>query len=535
MPVVVLCGTDYEMGFQYGSQAGQYIELVRDEVWVAALVRYSRRGVMQSLEEFERLIREHVPEAEEMMRGMADGAAANGHDISYTDILLINCDFNLGRLVPRSSWPGDGLHDVCLPDGRGCSQWSAWGRTTLDGRLITADSGDGVFDFHVVVLAFPAVGNNYITLSTAGWLGQKAAMNSRGVFIGVGGGFPTRQIDYDYGVPYPCAIHHLLRCANSATEAKEMFLSWPCDVTVVHFADTRGKAFVVERTAALWTFREPGDFGEVDFIYSSNNFFNPEMRDSVGDVEFVEHAGWVGRDSGINSIPRNLEMWNMLNNYRGKVDVEFARMMWRFPGDPPPYPLNYNAAKAFHETLGKGWDQKICNQDNAFIGIGLPDDGDSGIMYVCTGPAGRMANPLGPLDGDWYQVNGTHSFYKLFLAATPAAVVGHAKETAHDYIAEAHRGLRELTYSDIAYVPLKELLATATSEYFCASNAYNKGLLADGDAAMRYLASALTGYTRAQAHAKQVRNALSPPPECPEDLGLRPYGGAWGSWAVRGS
>ena len=28
-------------------------------------------------------------------------------------------------------------------------------------------------------------------------------------------------------------------------------------------------------------------------------------------------------------------LWNMLHNYRGKVNLEFAKMLWRFPGNPP--------------------------------------------------------------------------------------------------------------------------------------------------------------------------------------------------------
>jgi hypothetical protein len=520
MPVIIVSGTDYEMGFQYGQQAGRYIELMKYDAWSSVLERCNRIEVLRRLKGFQHCIMRYTPGAIEMMKGLAAGATVIGHDVSYTDILLINCEFNLHRLTRASCFPSGAEGEEFPPQRLMCSSWSAWGTTTANGKLIGGDSGDGEFGPFVAIVAFPASGNSFVSIAQAGWLAQKSAINSSGLFVGVSGGFPTRPVDYDYGVPYPCAMHQLLRFADGATEAKEMFLSMPCDITVMHFSDVHGRAFVVERTAALKTFRKSGDYKEVDFLYSSNNFFNEEMRAAVGGGVFVPHAGWLSGESAIGSIPRNLEMWNMLHYYRGRVDLEFAKMMWRFPGNPPPYPLDYKAVNLYHETLGKDWDQKICNQDNAFVGIGLPDDGDSGVMHVCTGPAGRVAHPLGPIDANWYQVDGTHSFYMLNLAANPAAVAGESRIAAHDYIGQAHRELVELTYSDVAYSRLKQLYARANAEYYRGNNAYNRGRLANKASAVGLLAQATTWYTRAQAHAKQVYNALIVPANCPEALGL---------------
>jgi hypothetical protein len=282
-------------------------------------------------------------------------------------------------------------------------------------------------------------------------------------------------------------------------------------------------------TAALQGVRKPRDFGETDFIYATNNHFKDEMRPAIKGEKFIEYAGWIGSGVwSINSIPRNQQMWNMFHNYQGKVNLDFAKMMWRFPGNPPQGSLD---AKAYIATKGKGWDTKICNLCSQNVIIALPDNGDKGVMYICTGPASRVAYPLFP-GADWYQIAGTHTFYQLALASSPDAVVRAAMDTARSYIAEAYQKLMILKYTDTGYAALNELYSKANAEYYEGVNAYNKGSLTNGNKSLLLFAQAATAFTRSQAHAKQVSNALVPPATRPEDLGLKPYGGPWAKWAT---
>jgi len=80
---------------------------------------------------------------------------------------------------------------------------------------------------------------------------------------------------------------------------------------------------------------------------------------------------------------------------------------------------------------------------------------------------------------------------------------------------------------------LHELFSQAVAEYYEGVNANNKGVLAEGVEALYYLARAARAFARSEAHAKQVYNALVPPPTSPEDLGLEPYGGTWAQWATK--
>ena len=46
-------------------------------------------------------------------------------------------------------------------------------------------------------------------------------------------------------------------------------------------------------------------------------------------------------------------------------------------------------------------------------------------------------------------------------------------------------------------------------------------------------AKATTAYTRSQAHAMQVYEALVPPSTSPADLGLKPFGADWATWETK--
>ncbi|MGB6340488.1 MAG: hypothetical protein WBF32_12010 [Candidatus Aminicenantaceae bacterium] len=49
LPIVILSGSDYEMGYQYGQQAGPYLDNDREEKWASALQTFSREKVLYML------------------------------------------------------------------------------------------------------------------------------------------------------------------------------------------------------------------------------------------------------------------------------------------------------------------------------------------------------------------------------------------------------------------------------------------------------------------------------------------------------
>ncbi len=516
LPVVILSGTDYEMGYQYGQQAWPYLEKEKETKWASALQMHSREKVLHMLKGNQFYIKKYTPENIEIMRGIADGATASGFELSYTDVLLMNCTLP----DPETSEFPPGAEKDPLPIKK-CSVCSAWGSATTDGRLIgmdTLDSGEAAYG--VIIVAFPDKGNNYICGAQAGEIGDHFLMNNRGLFVGnSGGGGSPRDVDTSYGLSWSCSLTHIVRFASSAYEARDMLIPWQINIPEnFHFVDVDGGACVVEKTAAVQSVRKPGDFGEKDFLYSTNNYLNKEMMPTKKGGFIKQHGGY-----GAYAAPRNLMLWDMLHNYHGHVDVEFMKMMLRFPGDAPPFPPE------------GGWDAKVCRPSNSWVSVLIPDEGDEGVAYICTGPAGRVIHSSTASDGSemrssYPYIKGTHTFYHLTLAAGPKEVVDAAQKAASLCIAAAYEKLMYFDFTDVGYAALEELYSLANAEYYKGEADLNRGLLSSGNEGLNYLAKAATSFTRSQAHARQVYEALAPAPSSPSDLGLRPFGGDWATW-----
>jgi len=521
LPVVIISGSDYEMGYQYGQQAGMYININIEEHWASALQRFSRNEVMSALQANQHFIQAYTPENIEIMKGMATGATAAGYEVSYNDVLLMNCTLP----NPKTSHYPKSAEGSKLPPKKRCSVCSAWGSTTKNGRLIGLDTvdGNGEAFYAVIIVAFPDVGNNYICGAVAGEIGEHFYMNNKGFFLGnSGGGHSPRAIDSDYGICWATALPHIIRFADNAKEALDMILPWQLNFPEnFHFVDVHGNSFVVEKTAAIQAVRKSGDFGEEDFLYSTNTYLHQKMKVTKKDDFMGKHGGF-----GSYSSPRNMMFWDMLHNYHGQVDVEFMKMMLRFPGNPPPYPP------------ASGWDAKICRPSNGLVSVVLPNDGDEGVVHICTGPAGRVIHSSIASDGNemrssYQYINGTHTFYRLCLAADPKAVIDQAKKDAKNDIATAYNEFMQLNLRDVGYAVLNDIYSKANAEFYQGNLAFNKALLSNGNEALHYFARAATAYTRSQAHAMQVYEALVQPPTSPSDLGLKLFGGDWATWETK--
>jgi len=519
LPVVFLQGSDHEMGLQYGKQAGEYILKVVESYWAEALERFSRKEVMKALKANQYYIRKYAPECITIMRGIAQGMNEDGHPVQYADILLIN-----GTLPPPESshYPSEAAAETLF--SKKCSVCSAWGPATREGKLIGLDTLDsGEAHYGVLIVAFPREGHAYMTGAQAGAIGSHFLMNHRGLFIGnSGGGGSVRERDQDYGISWFCGLPHMIRFCSNAREARKMITDWQIDIPEnFHLADTRGNAWVVEKTAALQAVRKSGDFGERDFLFSTNNYLCGKMKVTKKGGFIGEHGGY-----GAYSAPRNHLFWDMLHNYHGNIDEDFMKMILRFPGNPPPVPPS------------GGWSAKICRPSNSWVAVAVPDDGDRGYAWLCTGPAGRVIHSSMAFDGTTMRTNylypgGTHTFYQMHLAKNPDSSTRLAKGSAADAIATAYEKLMDLKYTDPGYAALERIHDRAVSEYFQGNAWYHRWASRPGNRPLQWLSKAATLYTRAQAHARQVFEALVSPPTAPSDLGLKPFGGDWAEWETQ--
>jgi hypothetical protein len=527
-PVVILTGSDYDMGYQY---AQQVIALYGP--WFFQRVPSAHEPFsddqMAALKAYENYAKQYYPEWIGRLQGVAAGATAAGVPMTYYDALA----WQFGVSPLSGGGPSGSGNDT---QSRLCSVWSAWGKTTKDGRLIAADSGDGNVTFDVAILAFPDTGHSYFHPVGGGGSG----MNSAGVFFGSSAGEATRfDKDYASGYDQPnwqAMDEHLLRFSDNAKQALAYQMSLPMSGGDNRmFADVTGNAYVLEQSAAFKTVRKPGDFGEGDFLHMRNTFLT--AKGGVANLggkpgKFYPHGGWalnppagVGDPGGfadvqMASVRTNQTMYNMFREYQGKVDLNFAEMLWRFTGVMPKDPFStteYRATKALAwETPG--------NLGNGSVNLYTPDNGSNGVAYMCYGPLQRIGSPYEPgPDDDYYEIGNTHTFWAVALADNPADSVQSARYTARFDLAKAYQQLMWLNYRDVGYEGLQALFDTATSEYYSGANWKSRADLATGNDKIMYLAEALTAYTRCQCHAQQVYEALFKPATTPSDLGLKPY------------
>jgi len=536
-PVIVVCGSDYDMGYQW------YQQIVQIYGKAPLTERAHRKYTVEqlaSLKAYNWYIKRYTPEMVEMLRGMVAGAKDSGIILTYAQMLGKWCE-----IKHYSAFPSQ-YEDEDLGGGEDCSGFAAWGTATRNSQLICGGCGDhqiiiggGKVDhptrdaefhgFEYVVALFPEKGNNFI-ISPATGSAWHPGMNDKGLaYVHHGAGAYTRPAqDYGYGIPSYMMTMHLLRFADNASKAKEMLISLPSADRGMGglWADTKANAFCIEKRENPLVIRKAGDHGEVDFIYATNNLLSKQLSQyRGGGSTYILHGGWLGAtsNSAISSVSRNLQLWNMLHYYHGKIDLDFVKMMWRLPGNQPSYPTLEEADAAFRKTQGKGWHVAIASLANAMVGILIPDDGANGLYYVSQGSLAKTTSPHAAGE-HYYRIAPTYSFYQLKLDCDPIRLVQAARAKAQYDQYYAHLELAKLNYRDYAYAPLDMIFNQSAIEWQKGEYYYRLASKTAGNASINWWAKATRSFTRCQALARQVYNALIPPAASPEDLGLPSWG-----------
>jgi hypothetical protein len=525
-PVVVTCGSDYDMGYQYAQQ----VHRIFGPWALERLKRGFTAAEAAALKDYQARMEQFTPEFIDMFRGMAAGATDAGVALSYEEVLADDCiDFNIPPL-----YRGLGRRenqDIDTPP-HGCSGFTAWGTATKGGRLICGGSGDHPLAHEFLVVNIPETGNSYVSRGGLPRFSIHPAMNNKGLAYTHHGAGSSGREPQGQGISGSLLVQHTLRFAGNADEALKLQLAYPPgSMAAGLWSDVGGNALVLECRDPRFI-RRAGDYGERDFLYATNNCLVPELKPFVNnrfgwDLVYIPHGGWNLDD--MNSVRRNLFMWNALHNYHGMIDLDFARMLWRFPGQPPDYPTLEEADSKLYETRGAGWNTHIGNLGNGIIGIMLPVNGDKGVYYACVGPAARRAEPL-TTDWHYYHIAPTYTFFELQLAAGPADIAGAARKRAQYDLYYANRELRKLTCADIPYAALDAIFNRAAVENQKGEYYLGLAMRTEGNESVCHYAGAVRGFARCQAYAKQVYESLVPPPASPADLDLGEWFGDWGQW-----
>ena len=212
-PIVYISGSEYEMGYQYGQQAGKYIEIVKDGLWSVLLERYDKTYILSKLEKYEEYVGEELTKVNylEILRGIADGARAAGYNVTYEDVLLINYQVEF-------EW---------LPLPEGCTNIAVWEDATADGKLIVGSNFDYPWSrycpYEVMIIAYPKNGNAFISFGIAGRLGNNFQMNNKGLVHESNKGANARPEDIGYGITDFIIGPYIAMTCSNVEEAKEVF------------------------------------------------------------------------------------------------------------------------------------------------------------------------------------------------------------------------------------------------------------------------------------------------------------------------
>jgi hypothetical protein len=555
-PLVVLQGSDYEMGYQYAQQLvhvfGPWI-LQRK----AGGFKEERRDVIRRWEE---QIRLYAPEILGLCEGWAAGATHAGVPMSYEDVLVLWT----GDLPPAANYLGRGEGMVRLAPPL-CSGVAAWGRATVDGRLVTGSSGDHDPTFMVTIIAFPETGNSFVVspFSATGdvpvvgpvYMMGHPGMNSKGLAYVHHGG-ELRMVEprshWGYGIRRGTSIFHVLRFASSAREALDMELSYPVgDVgramgSVGGFYADGSYGYVLESRRDPVALREAGLLGETDFLYANNSPLHPDsgkaewMQSNRENWLWDAHGGWYPAELVVpelfprrrgrgttdrtgsllghmyhNSRGRNLHAHDMLQRALGHIDLEYMKMMYRRSGTLPTGAWEEIAAA--YKATGRWGEVSTAHAGNAVVAVMKPD---AGMYALCVSTAARGVTPNVPNPSGGPICGETNAFWELKLASAPAGVAAYAAQRARECIDRAEAELAGLRRTDPAYQPLAALLGLARRELASGEGHESAAGNSRGNEAVYNWARATRAHSRAQVRARQVCNALVPPPSRPEDLGL---------------
>lgn len=270
MPVVVLQGSPYEMGYQYGLSVPGYIALVRDAAWAAALTRSSYADVIDNCSTARSYIRSELPGFDfiAFFNGITDAMNAQGISFSETDPIVMH--YYGGR-------QGSGPDEHCTVFVAGPNE--------TGGPLIAAEN----FDYYpvpsnsysVLLVMYPDEGHSCLLPAGAGRMGTNAVVNDEGLVFMVSSAPSQGPGDTGPGITGFLELPYIGITAGSVRDAEPVLINMTRGFALNHvLADPSGDIEVIEATRARYAIRTPCDTGTCDYIITTNHYKNPAMKPS---------------------------------------------------------------------------------------------------------------------------------------------------------------------------------------------------------------------------------------------------------------
>jgi len=230
--VVVLKGTHYEMGRQYGALLGQQIAMITKAMNIGVVMdgEHSKKELDELLGSIWGMMSPHVPESfKEEVKGVVAGARESGVEISELDVVSPLVLTNISDMSDKAALLGGKSSTIPLLDelAHTCSAFAAWGDRTVGGKLFSSrildwKPGTGTERFKVITVYEPVDGsgnklNRYMTVGYAGLIGATNGMNEKGITVSeIGSENTIEKLD---GMPWTLMFRQVLEESDSLEDA----------------------------------------------------------------------------------------------------------------------------------------------------------------------------------------------------------------------------------------------------------------------------------------------------------------------------
>jgi len=398
LQVVVVSGSNYEMGVQYGEQAADLIAANRDVTWNLLDTRVTaypggpplgREVVLKDIQVWTYYLEKYNPQLKKWLLGISEGCKNKGLNVSYVDLMAI-------MVLPQEVWarpqmPYPAETQVAGPAPSKSSLLAAKERTNTQAvasctAFAATDSATpggvpmvsltlGFFaeiTQYVILVAFPTDGERFINLTMAGKVTNNTGMNSRYAWVMTAAVTdPRTPCASNWGVPSEAYHHYLQQYCKSPEEAIEYISGTPKGgVTGIFlFADKSGDVFAYECSYCGCVMRRPGDLGEKDFVATSNNYNHPDM------IPYRIPADWFPD----TYVRYDTILKELSSAPGGTIGVDFAKAAW--------------LSNKWYDTITDTWHTvPIPNDPNDYFTCNVPGNNcEGGESQVIQFPTQRIA------------------------------------------------------------------------------------------------------------------------------------------------
>lgn len=493
--VVVVSGSNYEMGVQYGNQTAPRI-LHNLAIFKSKLnAAYGADTVGKDMQVWDYFLKKSDPTLVDWITGIVAGCKQSGYDVSYIDLVLLMVYPTELWARPTDPYPAEakvqkavGLVAAPAKTFHSCNTFSATGTATADGKpihAITQMASDEMSD-NIILLAFPTGGASFVSQTYAGRVNANSAMNSNGfawTMTAILSDTPAWGLTEVY-------FHYLAQVAKSPAEAQAYLLATTRGGVAGGFmmSDAAGNLSVFENSATHYHLRKPGDMGETGpYLVQTNNLVDPSLQQY--------NPAWLA--PALGSYARYDTVFEFLKEAApGTVDFKFAKALLSSDNW-------YDSLATLWHINEPGLTLNVSNDHTSICqSIFFPADQ---IAYLQTGTPSGIGLPA----------NSTGEYVKIKLATDPKTVASQADADALAYFWDAADNLEHDLNAKMAYLTpsvisdIKGMLDNSFSAYSAGlDRAGFAALNTDTKQRLNLWSSALTDFAKAQLYAQMAKSAI---------------------------